>query len=184
MSARKLINYRWTDWVEHDHKGCPFPDGVYVECDFESEHGDFELGWGMTGADGGASWDHANWQTPDAYGHMTRRIRAYRVRYVDCPALLDRDAAYPFAFGGLVPVVIVLPKKAGPDRVFAGDRQALDEVKRTYPCWVDRFGGVTVIFGSGKQMFLQTDHYEVLAAFDPSTGLVVRFPKVEGGVFV
>lgn len=72
----------WGDWINHDGKGCPLPEGIVVEVIFEADPGMFsppEVG--VTGCPG-ISWDWKWWGQPDPWHEncVVARIVKYRVR--------------------------------------------------------------------------------------------------------
>jgi hypothetical protein len=59
----------WTDWIDHDGKGCPCV-GWMVQAIHD---GFFDTWIGIAGSEGGESWD---WTYSDSYAPLIR----YRVR--------------------------------------------------------------------------------------------------------
>ena len=73
------MNDEWTDWIEHDGKGCPCP-GQWFRGVFECYPGKFEEHEGRAGSMGALSWDWRYWLQLAPNGELAARLIRYRIR--------------------------------------------------------------------------------------------------------
>jgi len=82
-------------------------------------------------------------------------------RKIDCPALHERFAGYPY--GDRVPRTVRMLVTVTSDRIRGVDPESAPEAKagQTYAVWTNSHGAVTAVMGDGKRLGLRPTEFEV-----------------------
>lgn len=90
--------FEWSDWIDHDGKGCPLPVGVIVEGRYEWKVGHFVQEVHPIPKQT-PSWDWRNWGRPYSATdpRLVMALRRYRIRRPRAVEDLARLAADPYA---------------------------------------------------------------------------------------